>query len=223
MGKLIIIDGTDGSGKATQTQRLFERLTAEGLRVKKIEFPNYKSQSSSLIKMYLNGDFGKNPEDVNPYAASCFYAVDRFASYKMEWENFYKDGGIIIADRYVTSNMVHQAAKIKDLKEKEYFLDWLYDLEYSKFNLPKPDLVIFLDVPPDISLSLIKDRPNKMSGDIKKDIHEKNSEYILTSYNNAVFCAERFGWRKIECYIDGILRTIDDIHEDIFNEVKKIL
>lgn len=223
MGKLIIIDGTDGSGKATQTQRLFERLKAEGIRVKKVEFPNYKSESSSLIKMYLNGDFGKNPEDVNPYAASCFYAVDRFASYKMEWEAFYKADGVIIADRYVTSNMVHQAAKINDLKEKEYFLDWLYDLEYNKFNLPKPDLVIFLNVPPDISLNLIKDRPSKMSGDIRKDIHEKNLEYILTSYKNAVFCAEKYGWRKIQCYRDGKLRTIEDIHDDIYKEVKKIL
>ncbi|SEG13923.1 dTMP kinase [Caloramator fervidus] len=223
MGKLIIIDGTDGSGKATQSNRLFKRLEEEGKNVKKIEFPNYKSESSALIKMYLNGDFGKNPEDVNAFAASCFFAVDRFASFKMEWEKFYNQGGIIIADRYTTSNMVHQAAKIKDIKEKESFLNWLYDFEYNKLRLPKPDLVIFLDVPPSISLELIKDRPNKMSGSNKKDIHEENMEYILNSYENALYCAEKYGWVRIKCFKEQSLRTIEEIHEDIYKAVKKIL
>ncbi|KRQ86770.1 Thymidylate kinase [Caloramator mitchellensis] len=223
MGKLIIIDGTDGSGKATQSQKLVARLEKEGYKVRKVEFPNYKSESSALIKMYLNGEFGENPEDVNYFAASAFYAVDRFASFKMEWENFYNEGGIIIADRYTTSNMVHQAAKIKDLDEKNSFLDWIYDLEYNKFKLPMPDLVLFLNMPPEYSFKLMEDRKNKFTGDKDKDIHEKNKDYIENSYRNAIYCAERYGWAKVDCVNQGIIRSIDEIHDDIYKAIITII
>lgn len=219
MGKLIIIDGTDGSGKATQSEKLYKRLKDDGYKVKKVEFPNYNSQSSSLIKMYLNGEFGDKPEDVNCFVASTFYAVDRFASFKTEWEKFYNEGGIIIADRYTTSNMVHQAAKITNMDEKNYFLDWIYDLEYNKFKLPMPDMVLFLDMPPEYSLKLMEDRKNKFTGDFDKDIHEKNKEYLINSYKNALYCAERYGWTKVDCVRNKKIRGIDDIHSDIYDIV----
>ncbi len=130
-GKLIVIEGSDGSGKATQTKKLYDKLVKENKNVKKVEFPNYESESSALIKMYLNGEFGKEPDSVNPYVSSTFYAVDRFASYKKDWEEFYLKGGIIIADRYTTSNMIHQAAKIKDVQAKDNFLNWLWDFEFK--------------------------------------------------------------------------------------------
>jgi len=222
-GKLIVIEsGSDASGKATQASRIFDRLTSEGYNVKKVEFPNYKNESSSLIKMYLNGDFGKNPEDVSPYVASTFYAVDRYASFKTEWEDFYKNGGIIIADRYTTSNMVHQASKMSDT-EKENFLNWLWEFEFNLFKLPIPDLVVFLDMPPDFSQKLMEERLNKYTGKREKDIHESNKEYLLNSYNNAVYVANRYNWTKIACVKDGRLRTIDEIHEDIYSVIKQKL
>jgi dTMP kinase len=222
-GKLIVIEsGSDASGKATQASRLFDRLTLDGFNAKKVEFPNYKSESSSLIKMYLNGDFGKSPEDVNPYVASTFYAVDRYASFKTEWGDYYKNGGVIIADRYTTSNMVHQASKMND-NDKGKFLDWLWDFEFNLFKLPVPDLTVFLDMPPDFSQKLMEERLNKYSGKQEKDIHERNKEYLVNSYNNALYVADRYNWTKITCVNDGVLRTIDDIHEDIYSVVRQVL
>src|SRR5690554_3017784 len=161
MGKLICIEAGDGSGKETQTNRLLQRLQESNYKVRKVTYPNYDSESSSLIKMYLRGDFGSRPGDVNPYVASTFYAVDRYASYKKEWESFYREGGIILADRYTTSNMIHQAAKIADLALREEYLDWLWHFEFDMFGLPKPDCVIFLDMPPVFSSQLIQNRRNK--------------------------------------------------------------
>ncbi|MBV4418845.1 deoxynucleoside kinase [Clostridium tyrobutyricum] len=221
-GKLIVIEsGSDGSGKATQSQKLFNKLYDENYKVRKIEFPNYKSNSSALVKMYLNGEFGSNPEDVNAYAASTFYAVDRFASYKTEWEEFYKDGGIVIADRYTTSNMVHQASKINDEKKRDEFLEWISDLEYNLYKLPKPDCVIFLDMPPQYSNKLIENRINKFTGNEKKDIHEKNYEYLKKCYNNSLYIANRGNWNKIKCIEDNKIKTVDEIHDIIYSIVKK--
>jgi dTMP kinase len=222
-GKLIIIEsGSDASGKQTQTEKLFERLKNEGKNVKKITFPNYKSDSSSLIKMYLNGDFGKDPSDVNPYVSSTFFAVDRFASYKTEWENFYLNGGIVISDRYTTSNMVHQAAKLNDV-EKEKFLNWLWNLEFILYGLPIPDLVIFLDMLPELSQKLLKNRLNKIDGNEKKDIHENNEEYLKKSYENSLKIADKYSWKKLKCYEDLRMKSIDEIHEQIYDFVKNIL
>lgn len=223
-GKLIIIEaGSDASGKATQTKKLFARLKAEKHNIRKVEYPNYKSDSSALVKMYLNGEFGYKPEDVNAYAASTFYSVDRYASYMKEWKRYYQNGGIVLADRYTTSNMVHQASKIDDTAEWEKYLDWLWDLEFVKLGLPVPDMVIFLDVPPDITNGLISKRNNKITGGSKKDIHESDSEYLKKTYKNACRIAEKYGWKRIGCTEGGLLRSIDDIHNEIYDYVEKNL
>ncbi|GAA0079327.1 thymidylate kinase [Clostridium sp. CTA-5] len=222
-GKLIIIEsGSDASGKATQAQKLYEKLLREEYKVRKITFPNYESPACMPVKMYLNGDFGNKPEDVNAYVASTFYAIDRFASYKTEWEEFYKNGGIIIADRYTTSNMVHQAVKMEN-EEKDKFLNWLYELEFNLYKLPVPDCVVFLDVPPEISQELMKDRANKFTGEKEKDIHERDKQYLINSYNNSLKIAEKYNWNKIKCNNGNKLKSIDEIHNAIYNEVKKYI
>lgn len=215
-GILIIIEGSDSSGKATQAEKIYRRLLDENYKVMKVDFPNYKSDSSALVKMYLNGEFGSNAGDVNPYIASSFYAVDRFASFKKEWEQFYLDGGIIIADRYTTSNMIHQAAKIQDDTLKREYLDWLWDFEFVKFGLPVPDCVFFLDMPPEYSRKLMENRNNKITGEMQKDIHEKDYEYLRESYNNSIRIAEKYNWNRIECVEGGNIRTIDEIHEMLY-------
>ena len=178
MGKLIIIEGGDGSGKATQTALLKERLEREGYNVRTVSFPNYDSPAAMPVKMYLAGDFGKKPSDVNPYVASTFYAVDRFASYRQDWQEFYEKGGLILADRYTTSNMIHQAVKYDDPAERDAFLDWLDDLEFGKFGLPRPDGVCLLDVPEAITERLMANREHKTGG-ATGDIHEKDTSYLL--------------------------------------------
>lgn len=220
-GKLIIIEsGSDASGKETQTRKLFEKLTLEGVNIKKVEYPNYKSDSSALVKMYLKGDFGKNPEDVNPYVSSTFYAVDRYASFKTEWQEDYLKGAVILADRYTTSNMVHQAVKLRG-QDKDKFLDWLWNLEFGLYELPVPDCVIFLDMPPEFSKNLMKERINKFTGKDQKDIHESNEEYLINCYNNALYIANKYNWHKVGCVEDGRLRSIEEIHEDIYKFVKE--
>lgn len=222
-GKLIIIEGSDGSGKATQTQKLYDRLEANKYNIKKVEFPNYKSESSALVKMYLRGDFGKHAADVDPYVCSTFFAVDRYASFKTEWEEFYNDGGIIICDRYTTSNMIHQASKM-EIEDRDKYLDWLNDLEFNLYKIPKPDCVIFLDVPVEMSQKLMKDRNNKITGESQKDIHESDFDYLKKSYENSLYIAKKYDWQRVNCIKDDKMRTIDDIHEEIYSIVEdKIL
>lgn len=157
-GKLIIIEsGSDASGKATQTKKLYERLLKDGYNVRKVEYPNYDSESSALVKMYLRGEFGEKATDVDPYIASTFFSVDRYASFKTEWEEFYNNGGIVLADRYTTSNMVHQASKM-DEDERDKYLDWLVDYEFNMYKIPQPDCVVFLDVPVNFSKKLMENR-----------------------------------------------------------------
>lgn len=222
MGKLIIIEGGDGSGKATQTKKLVERLKQEGLEVMSVSFPDYESDSSALVKMYLAGDFGKNADDVNPYVASTFYAADRFASFRMKWQEFYNNGGIVIADRYTTSNMVHQMVKYADAKERVEFLDWLEDLEFKKYQLPEPDVVCLLDVPLEVTLDLMKDRVNKTGGQTG-DIHEKDFMYLENCHKAYDELVERYDWRRIPCTQDGNMKTIDEIHEDVYKAICEIL
>lgn len=220
-GKLIVIDGTDGSGKATQAGQLVTRLQAEGFNVRKVDYPNYQSQSSALVKMYLNGEFGNRPEDVNAYAASAFYAVDRIASYKKDWEEFYMSGGIVIADRYTTSNMIHQAVKITDEPEQVRYLEWLWDFEFTKCGLPVPDTVIFLAMPPEASRELMRGRENKAGG--VKDIHEQDSGYLAHCYANACNIAVKFGWHKIDCARDGTVKPVEQIHNEIVQQVRTLI
>ena len=223
MGKLFVIDGTDGSGKQTQFEQLKNRLDREGIEYKTVSFPNYESDSSSLVKMYLSGEFGDDPKAVNAYIASTFYAVDRYATFKKGYEEYYNNGGIILADRYTTANMVHQAGKITDENEREKFLNWLCDLEFNLYGLPKPTKVFFLNMPIEKTVELMKNRENKFSHDSKKDIHERNKEHLNESYNAACSVAKKYNWNEIKCVKDDKIRTIEDIHEEIFKYVKEAL
>lgn len=221
-GKLIIIEAGDGSGKATQTKALYDRLLAEGYQVLKVEYPDYQSESSALVRMYLGGEFGQQAENVSAYGASAFFAVDRYASYLLKWRQAYESGWIILADRYTTSNMVHQAVKLKDSAEREEFLTWLWDFEFGRLQLPVPDRVIYLDMPPEISDRLINSRAAKDSSR-KKDIHEKDTSYLHHCHRAYNEVAEKYGWVKISCAQQGNLRTVQDIHEDVYQAVKEIL
>ncbi|MBE7012719.1 MAG: thymidylate kinase [Ruminococcaceae bacterium] len=223
MSKLIVIEGVDSSGKATQTELLHKNLCQKHSNVRKVSFPNYDSPSSAIVKMYLNGSFGDDAGSVSPYTASSFFAVDRYASVNGEWKDIFGGDGIVIADRYTTSNMVHQAAKIENSADKDAFLDWLYDFEYNKLALPKPDLVIFLDMPVEYACELMKNRKNKIDGGDVKDIHESDAEYLTKSYNNAVAVAEKYGWHRIFCAADGKVRTIEDISREILDKVNSVL
>lgn len=219
-GKLYVIEGVDGSGKATQTELLYQALLAEGKSVRKVSFPDYDSPSSSLIKMYLNGEFGTDPQSVNAFATSVFFAVDRFASFRKDWQEFYQNDGIIIADRYVTSNLVHQAGKINDAAEKERYIQWLSDLEYNIFGLPKPDCVIFLDMPPAYSLQLRQQR-NELKQGLTADIHEADQTYLQNAYENAIGIAKHQEWHTISCVADDKIRTIEDIHAEIVRTINE--
>ena len=221
-GKLIAFEASDGSGKGTQAEKLYHRLTAEGRQVRKVEFPNYASPSSGLIKMYLDGSFGAAPGEVDPYIASTFYTVDRYATYKIEWEAFYKQGGIIIADRYTTANMVHQGAKIGAREAKESYLQWLRDFEYRLFQLPQPDCVIFLDMPPEYSGKLLAARAEQ-TDQPGRDIHESDNDYMIQSYYSALEMAARYHWARVPCVADDSLRGIEEIHEDVYAIVKALL
>ena len=220
MGKLIVIEGTDGSGKSTQFAKLTQRLTEEGKDFRKLVFPRYSEPSSALIRMYLGGQFGTDPHAVNSYAASAFYAVDRYASYKQDWGNWYENGGLILSDRYTTSNAVHQASK-EPADKREQYLQWLYEFEYDKLGLPCPDLVIYLDVPTDFTQKLMRRR--EADTNTTADIHEKDMEYLATCRQTGRAAAKYYGWTVIDCVKDGAMRSIEDIHEEIYARVSKIL
>ena len=221
MGKLFVIDGTDGSGKQTQFEKLKQRLDEDGIDYKTVSFPNYDSPSSGLVKMYLSGEFGENAKDVNPYIASTFYAADRYATYTTKYKEYYDNGGIILADRYTTANMVHQAGKISNKEERERFLNWLWDFEFNLYGLPIPTEVFFLKMPPEYCLNLIKDRENKFTHKEEKDIHERDKNHIIDSYKAAVDVSKQYDWYTVECVENEQIRTVEDINEEIYNEVKK--
>ena len=222
-GKLFVIDGTDGSGKQTQLQKLKDRFDKEGIEYRTVSFPNYNSPSSSLVKMYLNGDFGADAQAISPYIASTFYAADRYATFKTKYEEYYNNGGIILADRYTTANMVHQAGKIKDDTEREKFLNWLWDFEFNLYGLPVPTEVIFLNMPTEYAQKLMENRLNKITHEDKKDIHESNKNHLIDAYNEACKLVKKYNWCEIKCVKDKKIRTIDDIHEEIFERIKKFL
>ncbi len=221
-GTLIILEGGDGSGKATQTELLKERLIREGKQVRTVSFPNYDSPAAMPVKMYLAGDFGAQAGDVNPYVASTFYAVDRFASFRQDWGEFYDRGGIILADRYTTSNMVHQMVKYDDQTERTAFLNWLEDFEFVKFGLPRPDLVCLLDVPLEVSQALMKERKYKTGGQTG-DIHEKDMMYLANCHAAYDELVQRYDWKRIVCAQENKMRSIEEIHENVYQFVKAIL
>ena len=220
MGKLIVLEGTDGSGKATQTAALLERLQREHIDCRKIEFPRYQEESSTLIREYLRGDFGDKPSDVNAFAASTFYAVDRYASYQQDWGAYYRQGGLVIADRYTTSNAVHQGSKLQGTERTDFF-DWLFDYEYRLLGLPKPDMVIYLDVPVDQTEQNMHRREAQTG--TTADIHERDDGYLRACREAAKEAAKRFGWKNIACTKDGAMRSIEEIHEDVYRAVKEVL
>ena len=220
MGKLIVIEGTDGSGKSTQFSLLSNRLTAEGVAFHHLEFPRYSQPSSALIRMYLGGEFGTNPSDVNAYAASTFYAVDRYASYKQDWGQWYEQGGLVLSGRYTTSNAVHQASKESPEKRQE-FLKWLYEFEYGQLGLPCPDLVIYLDVPISYTEKLMRHREKETN--THADIHEQDLSYLTTCREAGRSAAAYYGWTVIDCVRDGTMRSIEDIHKEIYRHVKALL
>ena len=213
---MLVIEGLDGSGKATQANRLFETLQAQGKPVRKVSFPDYASDSSALIKMYLAGEFGKDPNSVNAYAASTFFAVDRFASFKKNWAEFYENGGIVIADRYTTSNAVHQCSKLPQ-DQWDAYLSWLFDFEYRLMGIPAPDKVVYLQVDPTVSQKLMTGR--YQGDESKKDIHESNLDYLARSREAAEYCAKSLGWQTVQCVENGSLRPIDDISREVLEIV----
>lgn len=219
-GRLIVIEGLDGSGKATQAKRLAAALQQHGKRVREISFPNYDSDSSTLVKMYLSGAFGTQPGDVNAYAASSFYAVDRYAGMKQDWGAFYDSGGILIADRYTTSNAVHQCCKLPGAQWDAY-LDWLFDYEYRLLGLPAPDLVVYLRLGIETSQRLMSERYH--GDEKKKDIHESNLSYLEQAHLAADYCASKYNWKTVECAERGSLRCIDEIGADVWNMVARTI
>ena len=219
-GKLIVIEGLDGSGKATQAKRLAAALQQLGKRVREISFPNYDSDSSALVKMYLSGAFGTQPGDVNAYAASSFYAVDRYAGMKQDWGSFYDAGGILIADRYTTSNAVHQCCKLpREFWDR--YLDWLFDYEYRLLGLPTPDLVVYLRLGIETSQRLMSERYH--GDEKKKDIHESNTSYLNQAHIAADYCAGKYAWKTVECAENGSLRSIEEIGADVWNLLPRVL
>lgn len=217
-GKLIVFEGTDGSGKSTQYARMCQRLESEGKVFQRLVFPQYDKPSSALLRMYLGGEFGNHPEDVNAYAASTFYAVDRYASMKQVWGDYYCQGGLILADRYITSNAVHQAAKVPE-EERPAFFEWLFDFECNKLGLPRPDMVIYLDMPTEKAVENLRRREHDTN--TKADIHEVDTAYLSLCHETAAQAADYLGWKRIAC-VDaaGNLRSIEDLHEEIWNMVK---
>ena len=221
-GKLITIEAGDGSGKATQTKELLEHLQRDGYNVMKVEYPDYKSESSALVRMYLGGTFGQQAADVDAYGASTFFAVDRYASCHLNWKKAYEDGAIILADRYTTSNMVHQAVKLTDPMERENFLSWLWDFEFGKLKLPVPDVVVYLDMEPAVSDRLISQRAAQNT-ERKKDIHEKDREYLHRCHEAYGWVARKYGWKTVKCSENGEPRPIAAIHADVYRAIKEYL
>lgn len=218
-GRIIVIEGLDGSGKGTQSKILMEKLS-ENYKVKKISFPDYDSPASAPVKMYLSGEFGNDPSCVNPFAAASFYAVDRVASFLKDWKQDYEDGTIFVLDRYTTSNMVYMTSKLPRERWAE-FINWLSGFEYDRLGLPRPDGVIYLDMPTEVSQKLMSGRYN--SDESKKDLHEKNVDFLNACRKSALFSAENQGWTVISCSENSEPRTIEDIAAEVYDTACKLL
>lgn len=217
-GKLIVFEGIDGSGKSTQFKMICDRLTAEKTDFKRIVFPRYSEPSSALIRMYLGGEFGSDPDAVNAYAASSFFAVDRYASFIQDWREYYESGGLVMTDRYTTSNAIHQGAKM-DTGEREAFYRWLYDYEFKFIGLPEPDLTFYMNI--DVPLAVKRLASRQAKTDTKADIHEQDLSYLESCAQSGMQAAGQLGWQIIECVKDGIERSIQDIHNEIYKAIHR--
>lgn len=228
MNKIFVIEGIDGSGKQTQSQRIYDRLINEGKQVFKTSFPAYDNQSSGPVKEYLSGAISSDPNEISAKAASLFYAVDRYISYKERIEKFYKDDNtIILFDRYVSSNLLHQGGKIlaktNSYSDLDEFIDWIEQREFGDLELPKPTCVFFLYIPVEFSLNLMRERKNKFSNEDKKDIHESDENHLVNAANSGLYVAKKLGWNVIECVKDGKLRSIEDINDEIYKIIQENL
>ena len=214
MGRLVVIEGIDGSGKSTQFELLCNRLIDEGRDFIRVRFPRYDKPSSALLKMYLGGEFGDDPDAVNPYAASSFYAVDRFASFFQDWRGYYSSGGFVLTDRYTTSNAIHQGAKIPPSRREDFF-KWLYDFEFNLIGLPAPDMVIYMDIEATHALRRLHDRQSET--DTIGDIHEKNMLYLEQCVQCGKQAAKLYGWQTVNCFSEGCERDKYELHREIYN------
>ena len=208
-GKLIVLEGIDGSGKSAQYRRICEKLNRDSIAYHHIVFPRYDKDSSALIRMYLNGSFGDHPGDVNAYTASTFFAVDRYASYVQDWREFYQAGGLVVTDRYTTSNAVHQASKLPP-EEREAYMRWLFGFEYGKLGLPEPDLVLFVDVDAETAVSHLRKREAETH--TSADIHERDTAYLAESIRAARQAAELCRWRRLDgsASVETIARQVEE-------------
>ncbi|MBQ3502375.1 MAG: deoxynucleoside kinase [Clostridia bacterium] len=214
MGYIIVIEGSNGSGKQTQSTKLYQKLKDDGVNVVKMSLPNYDSASSGPVKMYLSGELCNNAYELDAYQTSVLYAVDRLCTHQKELKEHYNNGGVIVFDRYVQSNMLHQACKIKNLNERDKFLEWLDNFEFNLLKLPRPDKIIFLDVPPEKSNELASGRKELKSG-ATKDIEEENFQHVVDSYNSGKYVAEKYNWNIVNCMNENGMRDIEDIHKEI--------
>lgn len=221
-GKLIVIDGTDGSGKATQTKLLANRLEKAGYKVRIEDFPQYGQKSAGPVEDYLVGIYGK-ADELGAYVPSVFYAVDRFAASERIRKHL-KQGFIVISNRYVTANMAHQGGKIKNPKHREKYFKWITDLEYVFFKIPKPDLNVILHLPPEVSLKLVRKRgPQYYIGSKKRDVHERDIYHLRAAEKIYLSIAKRFKYKVVEGFVDGKLESPDEIGEKVFAIVIKYL
>lgn len=215
-GKLIVLEGTDGSGKSTQFKLLCAALERRGRDFRRLVFPRYQEESSALIRLYLGGAFGSRPGDVNAYAASAFYAVDRYASYRQDWGTFYESGGLVLADRYTTSNAVHQGSKLPE-EQRPGFWSWLEEFEYDRLGLPRPDVVLWMDMPVERAIENLRRR--EADTHTKADIHEVDLSYLHACYDAERQAAAHYGWRRIPCVAGDRLRDVEEIHEEIMGRL----
>lgn len=220
--KIIVIEGIDGSGKQTQSKLLTKYLESKNKSVTMQSFPNYESQSTGPVKLYLGGELSKTAEEITAYQSSVLFAVDRFCTMKILLQKIPKDS-IIVFDRYVSSNMLHQGGKIESREKLVEFLNWLDSFEYNTMDLPKPDMVFFLDMPPVKSMELAHQRSELKAG-TKEDIHEKDKNHLLHAYNAGKFIAEKYKWNIINCLNSkGELRSAEEINGEIIEKVNQFL
>jgi len=220
LGNIVVFEGIDGSGKSTQFELICNRLTRQGRQFRRLSFPRYNEPSSTLIKLYLSGAFGENPDDVNAYAASSFFAADRYASFVQDWGEYYKAGGLILTDRYTTSNALHQGAKMESNERKQFFT-WLYDYEFSLIKLPKPDLVFYMNIPVDVAVKRLSTRQAETG--THADIHEKDFSYLKSCAESGNQAAEQFVWCVIDSIKNGQVRSPDEIHSEIYERFQCLI